>query len=61
MPTVVSDSKTELNKKLEQLKKKGYNGAAKGRNWGGRKKYYLKTIGTPKKGRKTKVYGSYDK
>jgi len=61
MPTLVSDSKTELNKKLASLKKKGYPGVHKGRNWGGRKKYFLKTVGKPSKNKKSKVYGSYDK
>jgi hypothetical protein len=53
--TKVFDSVGEAKEAIKKAVKKGYNGVHAGINWGGRKKYYVTTIGSPKSGRKTSV------
>lgn len=53
--TKVFDTIGEAKKAIKNAVKKGYNGVHAGINWGGRKKYYVTTIGKPKLGRKTSI------
>ncbi len=55
IPTKFFNSLKDLRKYVENILKKGYNGIHIAKNVGGKTKYYVKTLGKPKKGRITKV------
>lgn len=53
--TKVFDTIREAKEEIKKIVSKGYHGVHSGINWGGRKKYYVTRIGSPKSGRKTSI------